>query len=341
MVDSDKVATLGLLAGGYLLFTEVRDTFFGPPEWMNEDANEVEEDIQDEMQNPDEIDQLEYQQHAIYYEEQYEAYYDILDGDNRDDIESPEKVRQDIESKNLNTREEAFAWKAAANSLITVAREEESGFAFDIPWWKLLFAGMVLAAIKAGQMGNLGKKLQNWGTDNSGEEGAEGSAAFTTDAFMEEYYTTSAPAVVEEAWGEPEPLDPIVLDPPPEEAGDVVAEGSPTGAIDWMPNWVTDGVESILDVEASDVLTVTEEGAQIIAEATGATVEFLIENPDVTLVLAIALLLVAAAILSPEPVSSALGFKTASYMAGAVGVSLNIAVAKNVASDFKHTVQIG
>jgi hypothetical protein len=346
MVDGDAIKTFGLIGGGYLILREVSG-LLGPPEWMQKDAEQVDEDMQREMENPDEISELEYEQHIIEYKEKYSTYYNHLDGGAREGIDSPDEIESQFDEQNLTKEERAWGWKSASNALITLAMSEER-FDWDgIFFFVKVSGGIALGAIAAKEFGPYVRKSYPWAKENYNNVPETGTAVLGTPEFVDSYYGEEASQIIDEIPDNPDaiqadPIDSSVEDTPPETSGGTIGSYPVNDLLADVDGKIADRISQfIVGSPAGSVVVVTRETAEILADVTGASVTYFVENPFQTALLALFIVVFGALALSPEPLTTAIGVGGLKYGAGLIGVSISITAVKANIEDVKISMRVG
>jgi hypothetical protein len=341
MANSDQLIWLGVIGGGYLILKETTDFLTKVPDWVKEDAKQVNEDLKMER-DEDNISDETLNRHIVSAREKYRRHYLECDGQ---EGRSLEELDRQIQSKDLTLEEEAWSYKQAADSMITKCREEKSGPGINLPINKLIAAGLTLAAINSGRLGNFGKwaydKLRN-GENNGSENEDEVTEALSYDPNLSDLNSSSASPVYDNIVAEPEPLDTITLEPPPDTSGEVVAEGSVDGILSSLPDWIEKGAKQIIEFGIGGSIIITQGTLEILADVTGESIEFFVNNPDVALVVTLAIIVLIGGAITSGPtfgLSNALSSKIAVAMVSTVGVSISIQRARQ-RDDIRETVQI-
>lgn len=346
MVDGDTLKTFGLVGGGYLILREISG-ILGPPDWMQKDAEQVDEDMQREMENPDEISELEYEQHIIEYKEKYSAYYNHLDGGTREGIDSPDEIEAQFDEQELSKEERAWGWKSASNALITVAMSEEGFDWDDIFFFVKVSGGIALGAIATKKFGPYVKESYEWAKQNYDNVPETGTAVLGTPEFVDSYYGEEASQIVDGISDDPDaiqadPIDDAVKDTPPESSGGTIGSYPVEDLLADVDGRFADEImKYIVGSPAGVAVVVTKETAEILADVTDASVTYFVENPFQTALIALFIVVFGSLLLAPEPLTSAVGAAGLKYGAGLIGVSVSITAVKANIEDVKISMRVG
>jgi hypothetical protein len=345
MVNTDTIGWAAIIGGGYLLTRELTDFLGGVPDWVQEDAKEINNAIKRERDN-DNLPSSEYRKHIISAKAKYRRHYAECASKR---APTTQEVQQDIDSKNLTLEQEAWTWKMAADGMISKCREELSGAGLVnlVSENKALAAGLILSALYRQEIANFGKWAWEWMKNNdppnngggggSGDEQEETEDLGSDEAVDDITSSAQSPVflgVVEDAANP----DPEIYEPPDAPAGEPTYTGDPNSVLNIAPDWAAESVRRALDADLDAGMTWTQETLDIIAGATGVTVSFLVNNPKATIGIILVALLIAGVSTTTFGFGTPAAVAAGGAILGAIGVTVS---AKNLKGlNLERTVQV-
>lgn len=345
MVNTDTIGWAAIIGGGYLLTRELTDFLGGVPDWVQEDAKEINNSIKKEREN-DNLPSSEYRKHIISAKAKYRRHYAECAPKR---APTTEEVQQDIDSKNLTLEQEAWAWKMAADGMISKCREELSGAGLVnlVSENKALAAGLILSALYRREIANFGKWAWEWMKNNdppnngggggSGDEQEETEDLGSDEAIDDITSSSQSPVFVGAVEDAANP-DPEIYEPPDVPAGEPTYAGDPNSVLNIAPDWAAESVRRALDADVDAGMEWTQETLEIIAGATGTTVTFLANHPKETIAIILVALMIAAVSSSTFGLGTPAATAAGAAILGVVGVTVS---AKNLKGlNLERTVQV-
>ena len=354
----DTIVTLGGIGiVGYLLIQE----FGGEDRDAEQTVEEIEEykelintELEGDLSKEEETD---IRNRA---RSRYAGCYESLNQQNKESTPSPERKQQQADSRydEDDIAGRAMFWKnSTVACLMDRLTEVEDDDLFDILNEKLIpIAGLAFGykAVKAGAPGAINRLKTRY--DEAKETANEGTAETKTG--LEVYNDPQAFALLDEGEsrivvdGMVEDMPAIegeIYEPIPEGAGEIVISGSPNTNV--LPDWLADGVGQMLGGTGDLFIEISESGVELLAQSTTASYEFLVDNPDIALLLAMAVVVIVGiqigAISLSVPsggISILVGFVASAAISIAiqkiVGVGINQDTAKSLGADFLATLVV-
>jgi hypothetical protein len=322
---SEYIIPTGTVVGGYLVIDRVVGSFLNKRKKENEEEyRAVAESIEYEVNNSGDIPKEELMNHLSKYKGKLEALNKTLD-----DPPSPiSEVEREISGRPMDERalivKRKYREALDYERIIITNKNEHDEFIKDISKsFKWIPIG-----IGVGTGAGIALRLLDWGGKNGGNGGG-GNDMNNLDSF-EDWVVGGVVggldvledvAIPEEeipddevAEGENPPSDTTDPNEDPTVRASaraaLIEAGIPSGIAYWILRTINIGPRSRIEVGEAQL--------EVVADATGMTVSYLVENPEI----AIAIILAAVAVAIPEPVTSVAGGIYLHQMAAATGISV-------------------
>lgn len=323
MADSGLVSPGIVLAGGavaigYLIYRDVSSD----PQAQYADEEllpDLREDIEREVDHPDDISDGEAENHIQKWESVARSYYPLLEDEHKDSVPvPPSEFASRVESETNNRQQAALMWKAYAQGILQAYLVQEGRPGFDrddfvgLLWEILKIALLVGSAISLGYISQL---LLRWFRNQPDEPGGDKESARaelgqSIENWFQVYDPETAPEELSRTMAAMADVEINIREWAPETDPGANAESADMSSVlDAMPDFIRNPIERVISLPSDGIAYLNEGASELLADLTDKPVSYWDGlTPTERLVVFVALVVAAAAILNPEPVSTATGF---------------------------------
>jgi len=343
---SNTVKAVAYGGAAYFIYRGISELQTEVPDYIKEDIDEINQDVEEEVENVGELDDSTLQLHIVKYREKYSNYYASLDEERRKQYPTREELQSQFDDSNLSLEEKSLGWKEATQGLVTAKAEQEEGPGIleklDGLIGKLFVGGaLIVGALKAGKIIQFARDSYNWIRNNVDAYPFTGVALLATSAYWEYYNRPADTSTVDGIIDKPVGLPERAVEEPAAGSGATVANVPAGQALDNTDNWVKETVYDVLGIAEETVITITEETIDILSTVVDVSVEYL-QNNILQVALGVAIILCAGALVV---LTGGFGSPIAGQMVavgfGVIGITASLSAIANLEGDLSDSVRMG
>ena len=351
LVSGEMILAGGAVALGFLLFQDLRSD--PQAEYAREDLlPELRNDIEEEVDNPDELTEGELENHIQKWESVARSYYPLLEDEYKDSVPvPPSEFANRVENETDSRQEAALLWKGYAQGVLQAYLVQEGRPGFD----RDDFAGMLWEIIKIALLLGAGvlslkyivrellRHMREKPRDPDGsKESARAELGRSISNWLDVYEPETAPPELSRTLAAMSDVEIDIYEWAPEAEAPQGADTAEVSAVlDVLPDFVRQNMSQIVGLPLAGTVWAQQQAYEILADVTDEPIDYWQNLPRVhRLAVVVALLIALAAILTPEPVSTAAGVAIISGIALWQGVAINRGALVNRADEFRDAVSI-